>query len=383
MIPFARPLIDKSDLDSVTDCLKSPQLAHGPLASKFEDSFVEYMGGGYATTTSSATTALQLAYMSLGIGPGDEVIVTSLTHVATANSIVSCGAKPVFVDINLQNGNIDTDAIEAAITTATKAICVVHYIGIPVEMNKVVSIAKRNSLSIIEDCALALGARISGTHVGLVGDFGVFSFYPAKHMTTGEGGMLVSKNKEFIEEAKKRKAFYYDKNVGERNIPGNYDIVGFGLNYRMSELSCSIGISQLKKIPGMFAKRRKNALILQDIITASLYGSLVSIPQTENAQSAHYCAVFLLEYAFSDKRETLIKHLNDMGIGTSIYYPVSLPQSKLFQSRPDLSRLIQDKNAQIFSKSNIALPIGPHLEPDDIEYLGHTVMTSLVEVLGK
>jgi dTDP-4-amino-4,6-dideoxygalactose transaminase len=121
IIPFARPLIDESDLDSVTDCLKSPQLAHGPLASKFEDSFVEFMGGGYATTTSSATTALQLAYMSLGIGPEDEVIVTSLTHVATANSIVSCGAKPVFVDINLQNGNIDTDAIEAAITPATKS----------------------------------------------------------------------------------------------------------------------------------------------------------------------------------------------------------------------------------------------------------------------
>jgi dTDP-4-amino-4,6-dideoxygalactose transaminase len=250
-------MIGAEEKRAVLECLESPQLVHGPLSIEFENSFSLFMGGGFSTSTSSATTALQLAYLTLGIGNGDEVIVPSLTHVASANSILSVGATPVFVDIDSQDGNILVSQITQAITPQTKAICVVHFLGIPVDMKAIMEIAKSNNLFVVEDCALALGSRVQGTHVGLIGDCGAFSFYPAKHITTGEGGMLVSKNGDLIDRAKKVKAFYYDKGVGDRKIPGLYDIVGFGLNLRMSEIAAALGNAQLKRATEFILKRKK------------------------------------------------------------------------------------------------------------------------------
>ena len=161
---------------------------------------------------------------ALGYGPGDEVIVPAQTHIATAHAVELTGAKPIFVDAEQNTGNIDIEAIEAAINEKTKAITVVHYLGVPVDMPKVVKIAKKNNLFLIEDCALAPGARINGIHVGLHGDAGVFSFYPVKHLTTGEGGMIILKNKEFAEKFKIIKSLWSKPDYGERKIPGVYDI---------------------------------------------------------------------------------------------------------------------------------------------------------------
>jgi len=299
-IEFARPIIGEEEKRAVVECLSSPQLVHGPRSLEFEESFATFMGGGFATSTSSATTALQLAYLTLGIGSGDEVIVPSLTHVATANAVLSVGAKPVFVDVNSHDGNVSIDQVIKAITPKTKAICVVHFLGVPVDMTGVMKVAKSNNLFVVEDCALALGARVEGTHVGLIGDFGAFSFYPAKHITTGEGGMLVSKEDNLINISKKIKAFYYDKNVGDRKIPGLYDIVGFGLNLRMSEIAATLGIVQLKRISGFLEKRKFNSELLYQNIGNSKYGNL--LPNSRSgAESANYCASFVLkpEYAKS------------------------------------------------------------------------------------
>jgi dTDP-4-amino-4,6-dideoxygalactose transaminase len=265
-IDFARPIIGDEEKQAVLDCLDSPQLVHGPRSIEFEENFTQFIGGGFSTSTSSATTALQLAYLTLGIGPGDEVIVPSLTHVATANAVISVGAKPVFVDTNSHDGNISIEEIQKAISVNTKAICVVHYLGVPVAMEIIMQIAKRNDIFVIEDCALALGAGVNGKHVGLLGDFGAFSFYPAKHITTGEGGMLVSKDKNLIDESRKIKAFYYDKGVGDRKIPGLYDIVGFGLNLRMSEIAATLGIVQLTKISDFLRARKNNLKCLQKLL---------------------------------------------------------------------------------------------------------------------
>ena len=377
-IDFARPMIGAEEKKAVLECLESPQLVHGPRSQEFENSFSLFMGDGFSTSTSSATTALQLAYLTLGIGHGDEVIVPSLTHVASANSILSVGATPVFVDIGVQDGNILVNQVNEAISPRTKAICVVHFLGVPVDMNAIMKIAKDNNLYVIEDCALALGSRVEGIHVGLIGDCGAFSFYPAKHITTGEGGMLVSKNSHLIDKAKKVKAFYYDKGVGDRKIPGLYDIIGFGLNLRMSEIAAALGNAQLKRVSGFISKRKNNAEELANNIGQTKYGSLMPISRMDS-DSSYYCASFVLEPQYVENRNKVAASMNALGIGTSIYYPIALPESTFYSSNPSISRTISSKNATRLANANIALGVGPHLDSNDMFY----VAEKLIEVLEK
>ena len=380
-IDFARPIIGEEEKHAVLECLNSPQLVHGPRSLEFEESFTNFVGGGSSTSTSSATTALQLAYLTLGIGKGDEVIVPSLTHVATANAVLSVGATPVFVDIDLHDGNISISEVIKAISPKTKAICVVHFLGVPVDMHEIMKIAKSNNLFVIEDCALALGSRINNTHVGLIGDFGAFSFYPAKHITTGEGGMLIGKDKKLIDVSKKIKAFYYDKGVGDRKIPGLYDIVGYGLNLRMSEIAATLGIAQLKRVKGFLEKRKHNYEVLDQDIGISKFGNL--LPNSRSgAESANYCASFVLKPEFTEKRNTIASQMNEIGIGTSIYYPIALPLSAFYKSKPALSKTISYNNAFYVSNSNIALGVGPHLEDDDMRYIAESLTSVLEKVLA-
>ena len=380
-IDFARPIIGEEEKQAVLECLNSPQLVHGPRSLEFEESFTNFVGGGSSTSTSSATTALQLAYLTLGIGKGDEVIVPSLTHVATANAVLSVGATPVFVDIDLHDGNISISEVIKAISPKTKAICVVHFLGVPVDMHEIMKLAKSNNLFVIEDCALALGSKIDNTHVGLIGDFGAFSFYPAKHITTGEGGMLIGKDKNLIDVSKKIKAFYYDKSVGDRKIPGLYDIIGYGLNLRMSEIAASLGTVQLKRITEFLETRKLNSEILAQSIIKSKYGNL--LPNSRSgADSSYYCASFVLEAEYAGNRNTIASKMNELGIGTSIYYPIALPHSTFYKSNPELSKTISYKNAVSVSNSNIALGVGPHLKNDDMEYVAEKFELILEEVLA-
>lgn len=373
-IAFARPLIGQREKNAVLETLDSPQLVHGPQALKFESEFVNFMGGGFATSTSSATTALQLAYLTLGIGPEDEVIVTAFTHVATANAILSVGAIPVFVDVDSEDANISVAAVRSAITDKTKAICVVHFLGRPVEMTGILEVARQNELYIVEDCALALGSRYLETHVGLIGDFGAFSFYPAKHITTGEGGMLVSKNAEAIIEASKIKAFYYDKGVGERKTPGVYDIVGFGLNFRMSEIAASIGIVQLNRLPIFLEKRIQNANLLRELISKSDAGKLLPASDAHRI-SSHYCASYVLSESLTNVRSEIISRLKSEGIGTSVYYPIAIPDSHYYSQNKEKSRILTHVNSSQMARSNIAIGIGPHLGEEDIIYVASKLNT--------
>jgi perosamine synthetase len=378
-LAFAQPMIGDEEKKAVLETLNSPLLVHGPKSAEFEADFSTFIGGGFATSTSSATTALQLAYMSLSIGVGDEVIVTSLTHVATANSILSVGATPVFVDIDRTDANISVESVRQAITENTKAICVVHYLGRPVDMSGIMSIAEQNNLFVVEDCALALGSRYEKTHVGLIGDFGAFSFYPAKHITTGEGGMLVSKNLELIEEAAKRKAFYYDKGVGERKTPGVYDIVGFGLNFRMSEIAASLGIVQLRKLPKFLERREENSKLLSQLIQDSEFGRLLPMSDFKR-ESSFYCASFVLNEKLTKLRGNVISRIKEFGIGASVYYPVAIPESTYYSQNRDKSRFFAYTHASQFAKSNVAIGIGPHLDEDDIVYLAEKLNLALSEL---
>ena len=195
-LPFGKPIVDNREISSVANVLKSGIYAHGPIINKFESEFAKFTKSPFATTVSSCTAGMHLFYFSLGIGKGDEVIVPAQTHTATAHAVELSGAKPIFVDCNLRDGNIDISVLEKKINKKTKAICIVHFLGIPAEMNKIKAIAKRRKLFLLEDCALSLGATYNDKHTGLFGDAGVFSFYPAKHITTVEGGMLITRKKE-------------------------------------------------------------------------------------------------------------------------------------------------------------------------------------------
>ena len=204
-LPFGAPIIGKEERDAVAKVLEGPILVHGPKAKQFENSFKEFTKAPYAISVSSCTAGMHLIYFTLGLGPGDEVIVPAQTHIATAHAVELTGAKPVFVDAEAVTGNIDIDKIESAITENTKAISVVHYLGVPVDMILVKKIAQKHKIFLLEDCALAPGAYIDDLHVGLHGDAGVFSFYPVKHLTTAEGGMIILKNSKLAEKLRIKK----------------------------------------------------------------------------------------------------------------------------------------------------------------------------------
>ncbi|HYF04219.1 MAG TPA: aminotransferase class I/II-fold pyridoxal phosphate-dependent enzyme, partial [Patescibacteria group bacterium] len=206
-VPFGRPLLGKEEKQAVADVLEGDILVHGPKAKEFENAFAAYTRAPHAVSVSSCTAALHLSYFYLGLGKGDEVIVPAQTHNATAHSVELTGAKPVFVDAEIRTGNIDIEQIEAAITERTRAISIVHYLGLPVDMPHIMEIAKKHNLFVVEDCALAIGAQLDGIHAGLFGDVGCFSFYPVKHMTTAEGGMLITKDEKIALKIARQKAF--------------------------------------------------------------------------------------------------------------------------------------------------------------------------------
>lgn len=377
-IPFGKPIIGQAEKNAVTNVLDGPILVHGPAAKEFEDKFAEYTGSPDAVSVSSCTAALHLIYFDLGIGPGDEVIVPAQTHTATAHAVEFTGAKPIFIDAELETGNIDIDQIEDAITDRTSAISIVHYLGMPVDMDKVNAIAKKYNLIVTEDCALAVGTYFKGVHAGLFGDAGCFSFYPVKHMTTAEGGMLITKNKNIAERIGKKKAFGVNKVHSERKIPGVYDVNILGYNYRMNEIQAAIGIEQLKRMDGFLKKREENykalATGLEEINEVSLFRSTHG-----DFKSSYYCLSAILKENFADKRFELVNALKQRGVGTSVYYPKPVPHMTYYKEKYRYGTNSFPVAARI-SYQSIALPVGPHLDVEDMKYVIQSFKESILEV---
>lgn len=375
-IPFGRPMIGAEERAAVLRVLESPQLVHGPMAKEFESSFAASLGpNAFATTVSSCTAGLHLAYMHIGIKAGDEVIVPAQTHVATAHAVEIMGAKPVFVDCDPLEGNIDVAAIEQAVTPRTRAISVVHYTGLPVRMNEVMSIARRRDLFVVEDCALAVGSKLDDIACGLHGDVGAFSFYPVKHMTTAEGGMVVSKHREVVDSIANIKAFGYDRTVAERKIPGVYDISRLGINYRMNEIAAAIGVEQLKKVPAFAVRRTENAAALRAALASVSEITLLADGDQKRVHS-NYCLVAVLDAKLGAQRAAVITELKTRGVGVSVYYPVPLPLAKYYREKYGATPA-QFPNALRISDHSIALPLGPHLTPDDMRTLATELKSAI------
>lgn len=362
------PLIGKAEKDVVQEVLDNPILVHGPYSKGFESNFAEYTNAPHAVSVSSCTAALHLSYFYLGIGEGDEVIVPAQTHTASAHSVELTGARPVFVDAEKDTGNIDIDQIESAITERTRAISVVHFLGMPVNMDRINSIAKKHELFVVEDCALAIGSYYKSVHTGLHGDCGCFSFYPVKHMTTAEGGMLITRHKDMAGRIERQRAFGVDRHhAGERKIPGVYDVTQLGFNYRMSEVHAAIGIEQLKKVTAFLKRRKLNyetlTAGLREIDEISLFKSTYGV-----FQSSYYCHSILLGDSIVSRRFEIVNYLKENGIGTSVYYPKAVPQMTYYKNKYGYNKNSHPV-AEWISNRSIALPVGPHLEQEDMEYI--------------
>lgn len=377
-IPFARPWITDDDRKAVMKVLEGHVLTHGPECKSFEEEFSKFLGtDAYCVSVSSCMAALHLSYIAMGIEKGDEVIVPAQTHTATAHAVELVGATPVFADCDLNTGNMTSNSIEKLITEKTKAISVVHFLGIPCNMPEIMKMADKYNFSVIEDCAIALGARYDNKHVGLFGDTGCFSFYPVKHITTGEGGMFVSQYKDLTEHVSKLRAFGIDRKHDERKIPGMYDVQELGMNYRMSEMQAALGRSQLRRINENLEIRKNNFDNLKSQLS-KLEKVLIIDACDEKAKNSHYCLSMVLDCDVQ-KRNKVVERLNQEGIGTSVYYPQPVPRMKFYREKYfyDESKY---KNAKKISDCSIALPIGPHIKNEDINYIYNKVASVLKEV---
>lgn len=370
-IPFGRPWISTQEREAVLRVLEGPILTHGPECAAFEEEFGAFMGGGArCVTVSSCMAALHLAWFHLGIGAGDEIICPAMTHVATAHAIELTGATPVFADCDPQTGNIDPAAVEALVSPRTRGITLVHYLGMPCDMDAIMTIAGRHGLYVVEDCALAVGSRLHGKHVGLFGDAGCFSFYPVKHMTTGEGGMFVSASADTAGQAAHKRAFGVDRTHSTRRMPGIYDVDVLGLNYRMSELQAALGRCQLGRMEEISRRRKENFKTLSEGLSA-VEGIRVLGPALPDAEWSPYCLTVMLEGRLAARREDVAQGLRAAGVGFSVYYPHPVPRMTYYSEKYGW-RDGMFPNAAAISDASVALPVGPHLGDVEMQHIAQT-----------
>jgi len=361
-IPIANPIIQEEEIEEVVKVLKSGFIAQGPKVAEFEEKFAEFIGTKYAIATSSGTTALHVALLSCGIGEGDEVITTPFTFAATGNSILYTGARPVFVDIEKDTFNIDPKKIEEAITPNTKAIMPVQLYGQSAEMDKINEIAKKHELFVIEDAAQAHGAIYKEKKVGSMGDMGCFSFYPTKNMTTSEGGMITTNNKELAEKARMLRAHGESKRY-------KHSILGY--NFRMTDISAAIGLAQLKKIDTFNQKRIDNANYLTKELD-DING--ITAPKTLN-RVKHVYHQYTIKIE-SGNRDEWVKFINENGIGTGIHYPIPIYKQELYL---ELGYDYELEETEKAANSVISLPVHPSLSKDDLA----TIVKVLKEASAK
>lgn len=374
-IPFARPMLSDAERSAINDVMNGTILTHGPNCSNFESNFADYVGAEHAVTTSNCTTALHLGLTSLGVGVSDEVIVPAMTHVASAHAVEHCGAKPVFVDVDKVTGCICPDLIEEKITSRTKAIIVVHFVGLPCEMTQINKVARKHNIPVVEDAATALGSTYDGKKAGVLGDLGCFSFYPTKHITSMEGGMLTTNSEQLATLVRSRRAFGYDRGLQDRKLPGIYDIVDLGWNYRMSEGHAAVGRVQLTKIAEFLRKRRQNAEMLREALldVSELYLHPFKHGKSE---SSWYCVNMQVTKKSLKSRDQMIQFLSSKGVGTSVHYPVPLPMSVYYAAKYPNDRDSYPEAKKI-AANTISLPCGPHINSRDVEFIVATLKAAL------
>lgn len=355
------PFIGKEEIATVTSILKNGALTSasnqgGKHVQAFEKLTSEFIKSKYVIAVNSGTAALQAALYALDIKKGDEVLVPSFTFVATANSVVSTGAKPVFVDILKENYTMDPNDLQKKITNKTKAIIPVHLYGNVAFLDRISEIAKKYNLPIIEDSAQSLGSTFKGKHVGTFFDLGCWSMYPAKVMTAGEGGFIATNNKKL------RDKLLMIRNHG---MVHGYDTKIFGLNLRLPEISAAIATIQMKKLPNFLKIRQKNANLLSKLIS----DLDIVLPHQRTYENVNW---YLYTIATS-KRDKIMKKLNSKGIGAASYYPIPVHKTPFYQQK------IKLPITEWASSHVLSLPVHPKVTSKNIEFIAKTLRDILNE----
>jgi len=362
MIPVFKPQISKDDLKAVNDVLISGWIGNGPKTEEFEKRFLSYISGKYGVALNSASAALHLALLCLNLKMDDEVITPSLTFVATNHPILLAGAKPVFADVCYDTLCIDPLDIEKKISKKTKAVIAVHYGGNPAKLDEIIKICKKNKLSLIEDCSHAAGSYYKGKHVGTFGDFSCFSFAAIKNITTGDGGMLVAKNKNAIDRARAFSWSGISKSTWQRAKKGKlkweYNIVSTGWKYQMNDIAAALGLSQLEKLNSNNLKRKKITDRYDNVLGKIKW---LEIPKIEShVQISNHNYVIKVPQKIRDR---LSKYLGEKGISTSVHYVPShhYPMYSSFSSSLPVTETVW--------KKILLLPIFPSLSEKDQNYI--------------
>lgn len=363
-LPYGRQWIDDDDITAVIAALKGDWLTQGPLVESFEQKIAEYVGSEYAVAFNSGTSALHGAYYAAGVRTGDEVITSPITFVATANAGVYLGARPVFVDIDKKTWCIDTDKINEAISNRTKVIAPVDFAGYPVDMTSIREIAQDHSCIVVEDAAHALGAIRGDVKVGTEADMTMFSFHPVKHITTGEGGIVTTNNREFAATMKRFRSHGITKDpelLHKNEGQWYYEMQDLGYNYRITDIQCALGLSQLEKLERFVKRRNEIARMYDEAFRGN--EKLVNPPKPpQNSRHAYH----LYPVCFTGvDRKKIFMDLREIGIFCQVHYiPVHLqPYYRERFGYHDGDFPV----AENFYQSEISLPMFPAMSDEDVE----------------
>lgn len=365
-LPYGQQYIDNEDIESVIEVLKSEYLTTGPKVKEFEQKITDYVGAKYGVAVSNGTAALHAACFAAGIKEGDEVIVSPITFAASSNCILYQGGKPVFTDIDPVTYNIDPNDIERKITNRTKAIIPVDFTGQPVDIDKINKIADKYNLVVIQDAAHSLGAEYKEKKIGSLSDMTTFSFHPVKHITTGEGGVITTNDKNSYEKLRlfRTHGIIRDKDLLTNKNEGlwYYEQLDLGFNYRITDIQCALGLSQLNKLDN-FIKKRRQLVDKYNNLVSEIDGVIIPYEADYSNSSWHIYVIRLELDKLKVGRKEIFNALRAENIGVNVHYlPVYYhPYYKKLGYRKGLC-----PNAEILYETIITLPLFPKMENEDV-----------------
>ena len=370
-IPYGHQIIEDEDIEAVVKCLRSEWLTTGPLVREFEDALASFCGAQYAVTVSSGTAGLHTLISAMGIKKGDEVIVPAITFVATANAVLFQGAMPVIADIDPETLLIDPKDVERKITERTKAVIAVDYGGQPCDYDELLKICNKHNIYLISDACHALGAQYRDNYMGTFGKGAVFSFHPVKHITTCEGGAIVTNDRDIYERSLMFRNHGIDIDFRQRQKRTTYDynMVMLGWNYRLSDVQCALGLSQLRRLRAWIEKRRYLAGLYRELLKGiEEVAPLVELPYRIN--SFHLFVIKLLPHGLRDE---VFQFMRRQGIGVNVHYK-PIHQHKFYQEYykeyyPNEKLHDIAPNADKVSAQILTLPLYPALNDQDIKYV--------------
>lgn len=385
-IPYGHQSINDEDIQAVVEVLKSDFLTTGPKIEEFEKKIADYTGARYAVAIANGTAALHAACYAAGVSEGDEVITSPITFAASANCVLYCKARPVFADIDPQTYTIDPEEIERKITDKTKAIIPVDFSGQPCDLDKIFEIAKKYNLIVIEDAAHALGATYQGRKIGSISDMTIFSFHPVKHITTGEGGMIMTNDEKLYEKLKlfrthgitrEKKYFQYgigqkegwEEENGDFDLPWYYEQIELGYNYRISDIQCALGISQMNRLE-WFIKRRRELAERYNKAFSNCKDIVIPKQLRNTDNSWHLYPIQVLNH----NRREIFEKLREAGIGANVHY---IPVYTFSYYQKNGYQNVYCKNAEELYKHLISLPIYPDLKDKQQDYVINTLKNLL------